>query len=184
VSFNLAGSGMIGLTHDAFLALRSVLFREAGANAAGYLHEAGYAGGATLYHAFVRWCGSRNLSVPESMDAPQFEQRATEFFSDLGWGAVRVGVLHDAVMTLDSSNWAESDPASAMQFPGCYLTTGLLTDFFGRVGTAPVAVMEVECRSMGAERCRFLLGSVETIQHVYDGMAQGASYEATLEQMV
>jgi hypothetical protein len=92
-------------------------------------------------------------------------------------------MLHDSVVTLDSVNWAESDPASAMQFPGCYLSSGLLADFFGRVAGTPLAVMEVECRSMGSERCRFLLGSSETMQHVYDGMAQGISYDSSLEQM-
>jgi peroxiredoxin len=87
------------------------------------------------------------------------------------------------VLTLDSWNWAESDPASAMQFPGCYLSAGLLADFFGRVAGAQLAVMEVECRSMGSERCRFLLGSSETMQHIYDGMSQGVHYDAALEQM-
>ena len=88
-----------------------------------------------------------------------------------------VGTLHDSVLTLDSPNWAESDPASAMQFPGCYLSAGLLADFFGRVAGAQLAVMEVECRSMGSERCRFLLGSAETMQHIYDAMAQGVNYD-------
>ena len=94
-----------------------------------------------------------------------------------------VGTLHDSVLTLDSPNWAESDPASAMQFPGCYLSAGLLADFFGRVAGAQLAVMEVECRSMGSERCRFLLGSAETMQHIYDAMAQGVNYDVALEQM-
>jgi hypothetical protein len=37
--------------------------------------------------------------------------------------------------------------------------------------------MEVECRSAGGERCRFLLGSTDVMQQVYDGMSRGASYE-------
>ena len=53
----------------------------------------------------------------------------------------------------------------------------------GAVAGAPLAVMEVECRSMGSERCRFLLGSSETMQHIYDGMSQGVHYDAALEQM-
>jgi hypothetical protein len=36
---------------------------------------------------------------------------------------------------------------------------------------------------MGSERCRFLLGSAETMQHVYDSMTQGVAYELSLEQM-
>jgi predicted hydrocarbon binding protein len=183
VALELTGSGMMGVTRDAMLALRRVLFRETGANAATYLHEAGYAGGKALHDAFVRWCRSKNLALPENMAAPQFEQHTTAFFSELGWGSLQVGMLRDAVMTFESANWAEADPASAMQYPGCYLTTGLFTDFLGRVGESPVTVMEVECRSMGAARCRFLVGSAETMQHLYDGMTQGKSYEDALAQM-
>ena len=183
MAFDLAGSGMVGLTRDALVTLRSVLFRDAGANAAAYLQEAGYAGGEALYQAFATRSASQGLPAPENMAATEFQERAAEFFAELGWGVVTVGMLHDSVLTLDSVNWAESDPASAMQFPGCYLSSGLLADFFGRVAGTPLAVMEVECRSMGSERCRFLLGSSETMQHVYDGMTQGVDYDAALAQM-
>ena len=174
---------MVGLTRDALIALRSVLFRDAGGNAAAYLQEAGYAGGGALYQAFADWNASRGSAVPENMAAPEFERHAAEFFQELGWGAIRVGTLHDSVLTVDSGDWAESDPESAMQFPGCYLSAGMLADFFGRLAGAPMAVMEVECRSMGSHQCRFLLGSSETLQHVYDGMTQGASYDVALQQM-
>ena len=59
----------------------------------------------------------------------------------------------------------------------------MLADFFGRLAGAQLVPMEVECRSMGHERCRFLLGSAETIQHVYDGMTQGVAYDDALAQM-
>ncbi|HEU4997256.1 MAG TPA: V4R domain-containing protein [Gemmatimonadaceae bacterium] len=183
MSFDLAGNAMVGLTRDALVALRSVLFRDAGANAAAYLQEAGYAGGSALHQAFAKWCESRGVAVPENLTAPDFERHATAFFAELGWGTISVGLLHDSVMTLDSSNWAEADPASAMQFPGCYLSTGLLADFFGRMAGTPLAVMEVECRSMGSERCRFLLGSSETMQYVYDGITTGIPYDASLANM-
>jgi predicted hydrocarbon binding protein len=94
-----------------------------------------------------------------------------------------MSTLHDSAMIVDSSNWAEADPASAMQFPGCYLSAGMLADFMGRIGGAPLVAMEVECRSMGSERCRFLLGSSETVQHVYEGLTQGVHYDATLAAM-
>ena len=183
MSFDLAGNGMVGLTREALVSLRSVLFRDAGANAAAYLQEAGYAGGNAMHEAFGKWCESRGLGAPENMAAPEFQGRAAEFFWELGWGVVIVGTLHDSVMTIDSDNWAESDPASAMQFPGCYLSAGLLADFFGRIAGTQLVVMEVECRSMGSDRCRFLVGSSETLQHVYDGMTQGVPYDAALAQM-
>lgn len=183
MSLDLANNGMIVLTRDALVSLRSVLFRDIGANAAAYLQEAGYAGGSALYQSFATWSQQRGHIAPERMAAPDFEQRAVEFFGELGWGAMSVGRLHDSVVTLDSANWAESDPASAMQFPGCYLSSGLLAEFFGRVAGTPLAVMEVECRSMGSPRCRFLLGSAETMQYVYNGMTTGIPYDTTLAKM-
>ena len=33
---------------------------------------------------------------------------------------------------------------------------------------------------MGGERCRFLVGSGETMQHVYDEMGEGVTYEAAV----
>ena len=183
MSFDLAGSGLVGFTRDALVTLRSVLFRDAGANAAAYLQEAGYAGGKPLLGAFGQWCSRHGLGAPEGMDAAEFQARAAEFFGELGWGAISVGTLHDSVLTIDSRDWAEADSKITMDYPGCYLSAGMLADFFGRVAGAQLVVMEVECRSMGSDRCRFLVGSAETIQHVYDGMTQGTSYEATLAKM-
>jgi predicted hydrocarbon binding protein len=181
VSFDLPGSDMIGVPRDAMVALRAVLFRMDTAAAASSLYEAGYAGGGALHDAFVRWCRSKKLPVAENMAASEFARQASAFFSELGMGALDVGTLHDAAVTLDSPNWSEAEPSSGMQFPGCYLTAGMLTEFLARVAGSPVSVLEVECRSMGAKRCRFVVGSAETIQQVYEAMAQGAPYEAVLQ---
>jgi hypothetical protein len=43
-----------------------------------------------------------------------------------------------------------------------------------------VAVMEVECRSRGDGRCRFLAGSPDTMATLYDRMAQGMGYADAL----
>jgi predicted hydrocarbon binding protein len=174
---------MVGLPRDALLALRTSLFRELGGNAATHLHGAGYAGGQALYEAFARWCRARNVGVPDDLTTAGFEARLSEFLTQLGLGGLHVGTLGDSVLTLDSANWAESDAAQAMQFPGCYLTAGMLTELLGRIAGAPLMIMEVECRSMGSPRCRFLAGSPETIQQVYEGMTQGTGYEAVLQQL-
>jgi hypothetical protein len=80
------------------------------------------------------------------------------------------------VALVDSDDWAEADPAGGMQYPACHYTTGLFADFFGRTAAAPLAVLEVECRSSGSQRCRFLVGSAEVMGHLYDRMAAGISY--------
>lgn len=186
MSIDLAGGGMVGLSRDALVTLHRALFRDVGANAPGCLQEAGYAGGANLYDAFARWTAARGLTVPEQVGVAEFGGLTAAFFAELGWGELHVSTLHDSVITLDSRNWAESDPANGMQYPGCYFSAGLLADFFGRLAGAQLVALEVECRSMGGDgetRCRFLLGSAETIQHVYDGLTQGVPYDAALAAM-
>jgi len=173
----------MGLSRDALIALRNALYRDAGANAPAWFQEAGYAAGPGLYQSFGAWCAERGVAPAEDAPLSTFQQLAAQYFSEFGWGSLAVATLHDSVVTLDSADWAEADPASAMQFPGCYLSSGMLADFFGRLAGAQLVPMEVECRSMGHERCRFLLGSAETIQHVYDGFTQGVGYEASLGSM-
>ena len=70
-------------------------------------------------------------------------------------------------------------PLAGLDHPGCHLSTGMFADFFGRIADAQIAVLEVECRSMGDARCRFLAGSPETLSTIYDRMAQGAGYSPT-----
>ena len=174
---------MVGLTRAALVALCASMLRENGSQAAMHLQNAGYAGGATLFEAFRRWLLARGYGAPESQPASVFGQRATQFFSELGWGSLDLGTVADSVATVDSNDWAEADPSSGLEFPGCYLTVGLFADFFGRLAGSPLAVMEVECRSMGAERCRFLIASTEVMQHVYDAMGNGMGYDQAVESV-
>jgi predicted hydrocarbon binding protein len=174
-SIDLPGNSLVAMTRESLLALRNALFRDVGLSAAALLQEAGYAGGPAMYQAFGQWLSSRGLPAPEALAAGDFTQHATEFLRATGWGSIEFGTL-DAVATIDSPDWAESDPAYPLEFPGCYYTSGMLADFFGRLAGQPVAAMEVECRSMGGERCRFLVGGSETLQHIYDEMARGVSY--------
>jgi predicted hydrocarbon binding protein len=178
-SLDLPGNALVAMTRDSLLALRTAMFRDIGPGAAAMLQEAGYAGGPALFGTFGNWLALRGLPSPELLPAGDFAARATEFFRDTGWGSIELGAL-DSVATVDSTDWAEGDPAFPLEFPGCYYTSGVMADFFGRLAGEPVAVMEVECRSMGGDRCRFLVGSGETLQHVYEEMAQGIGYADAL----
>jgi len=180
MTLDLAGSGMLAVTKDALAALRNALMRDTGHAAAGYFQEAGYAGGGALFEAFRAWLESRGAASPESLSLGDFQRMAAEFFEEAGWGSLTVGSLHDTVATLDSPNWGEAVDGG-MEIPCCHLSAGMFADFFGRVADAPLAVMEVECRSMGAQRCRFLVASAEVMQHVYDAMGNGLAYDAAVE---
>lgn len=182
-SIDLPSSELVAVGRAAVLTLRGALLRDAGPAAATYLQEAGYAGGPAVHDAFRRWLAARELPAAEALGVSDFERRAAEFFRDAGWGTLSVGALGDAVATLDSSDWSEADPQAGLDQPSCHLSAGMFADFFGRVAEAPLAVMEVECRSTGADRCRFLLGSPETLGALYEAMAAGRSYEEAVVEV-
>ena len=75
----LVNNGMLGLPRQALAALRAALYRDGGAAAAGYLQEAGYAGGETLFAAFRGWLSARGEAAPESLPLERFEEMATAF---------------------------------------------------------------------------------------------------------
>lgn len=161
--------------------LRSALERDTGLQAAGYLQEAGFAGGEELYADFSAWLkATRGIERPGDLDARHLSEVLSQFFSELGWGALTAQPLGQAVVALDSTEWAEATDEGRGEFPSCHLSCGLLADFFGRLSDGLVAVMEVECRSRNDARCRFLAGAPETLSTLYDRMAQGTSYADAL----
>ncbi|HET9727680.1 MAG TPA: V4R domain-containing protein [Gemmatimonadales bacterium] len=161
--------------------LRASLERDTGLQAASYLQEAGFAGGEELYAEFAEWLlATRGVERPADLDAQYLSEVLSQFFSELGWGALSVNPLGSAVLALDSAEWAEASDETRGEFPSCHLTCGLLADFFGRLSDGLVAVMEVECRSRGDARCRFLAGAPETLSALYDRMAQGTGYADAL----
>jgi len=157
--------------------LRASLERDTGLQAAAYLQEAGFAGGEELYHTFSDWLArSRGVEAPAELDVEFLGEVLGEFFAEQGWGRLNATALGPSVVALDSAEWAEAVDERQGDFPSCHLSCGLLADFLGRVSGDQVAVMEVECRSRGEQRCRFLAGSPETLGILYDRMAQGTGY--------
>lgn len=167
-SLDLGATRMVALSRDALTALRAALVRDGGPAAVSYLQEAGFAGGEPLYQGFRRWLADRGLGEPESLGLEPFRSQATAYFQAAGWGALSFEPQDDLVL-LSSGDWGESDPASGLDFPGCHVTAGMFGDFFGRLADAPLAVLEVECRSSGSERCTFVLGSPDVLTEIYEG---------------
>ena len=137
------------------------------------LQEAGYAAGEGLYTAFAA------VNSPTELDADMLEEALSEFFTSGGWGSVTVSPVGIGALALDSTDWAEAEPGTA-QSPMCFFSAGMLADFLGRLSDETVAVMEVECRSRGDERCRFLSAMPEVLDKVYNEMTAGRSYEDAL----
>ena len=137
------------------------------------LQEAGYAAGEGLYRTFTA------ANNPSDLDAELLGPTLSEFFTSGGWGSVTMSPVGTGALALDSGDWAEAEPGTA-QAPMCFFSAGMLADFLGRLSEETVAVMEVECRSKGDERCRFLSATPEVLDRVYQEMTEGRTYEEAL----
>ena len=168
---DLSANSLVAISRESLKALRASLFRDLGGTAATYLQDAGYTGAAQIYEAFEGWLRARGGPAANELTAEDFGQSVADFFAASGWGTLEFSVGDNGVATIESTDWAESVSADGSELSGCYFTTGVLADFFGRITDAQVSVMEVECRSMGAERCRFIIGTPEKLQEIYDQMA-------------
>lgn len=169
--------------HASLRALRAALHRDLGDGFAAVLQEAGFAGGDGVMQAFGAWCGRSGLGDPAAMAYASFQGALARFFAEAGWGRVTLTPIGDSAIALDSGDWSESDPAAQMPYPSCYYSAGMLADVLGRVADGTLACLEVECRSAGAERCRFLLGSPEVLGHVHQRLTEGVGYEDALREI-
>ncbi|HET7566002.1 MAG TPA: V4R domain-containing protein [Gemmatimonadaceae bacterium] len=177
-TMDFTGHHLVALSESTLGALRTALLTDADPSAAAAaLQDAGYAGGDDVFIAFRDWLERRDRGEPDALGVNMFAALASQFFREIGWGTVAIGSLHDAVATIDCDDWREANAAQGQDQPSCHLTTGLLANFFGHVSDTPLAVLEVECRSMGHARCRFLLGSTEVMTAVYQAMERGVGYE-------
>lgn len=157
------------------------LLRDAPDVAVAILQEVGFAAGGGVYDAFCAWLpGETGVTRPDELDAGRLNDVLAAFFRAIGWGSITIAQLGNAALTVDSTDWAEAESGSA-DTAMCFFTSGMLSDFFGRLSGEPVAVMEVECRSRNDARCRFLSGSPDTLNAVYEQMSQGRTYTEALE---
>ena len=178
---NGARSQELALPAAAFTALRHTLITELGAQrAAGVLRQAGYAAGDALFRALAQ---PRAATPLAELPATEFWRRLTQLFATRGWGTLTHAPLHPGVAALDSVDWGEADPAAAARQPSCFFSTGLLANILGQLVAADVAVLEVECRSRGDHRCRFLFGSPAALDAVYQRVASGEQPDQAVAQL-
>ena len=172
---------VLGIGRRLLHALRHVLERDFGEQAAAALQEAGYTAGDQLYDTFQTWLADEvGVDDPADLDVRYLDEVLGKFFGSLGWGAVALTRVGTGGLAVDAEDWAESEPGANALAPGCHVTAGLLAGFLGRLADGDIAVMEMECRTRNDSRCRFLAGAPETLQAVYEAAAEGRDYESVL----
>lgn len=173
--------GLIGISATALQAMRASLEETLGDDAAPVLQQVGFASGDEMYEAFAQWLEEdRGIERPDELEALHLSDALSSFFYAVGWGTVTVERMGAAALTIDAPAWAEASSSQDAAVPSCHITTGLLAGFLGRLAEDVVAVMEVECRTAGHDHCRFLVGSPETLQAVFERMSEGTDYEEAL----
>jgi len=173
---------LIGLTPSLLTTLRKSLDRVLGDSAAQVLQEAGFASGGDVYDAFRSWLANQaSLKDPQDLDADLLGEMLSGFFDETGWGTLAVERMGSA-LAVESENWAEADPESGLPIASCNVSTGILAALFGKLAGGAVAVMEVECRSKGDRSCRFLVGSNEVLNAVFEAITKGEDYQRVLTE--
>lgn len=161
-------------------ALTDALIARVGADAAAQaLRDAGHAAGDALHRVLAGPDGSDLAAIP----ADRFWQHLSRMFSSRGWGTVSFSQVHAGVGALDTTDWFEARPEAHAGAPCCHFTTGVLANLLGRVAGSDIAVMEVECRTRGDQRCRFLLGGADAVTTIYQRMAAGEHADAAIAQL-
>lgn len=165
----------VSVPAEFFSGLQEALCRigEGGALTPDAFRDAGFTTGEALFDHFADWLSQRGESGPATLTDERFQQVVGEFFESLGWGRVTVSTVSEAVLALDATEWSES----AHQGGGCLISTGLFAGFFGRLAEAPISVLEVAPPHDAPGQCRFLLGSVDVLDYVWEAMERGISWE-------
>lgn len=135
------------------------------------LLEAGRRAGSSI-------CSEVASEVDPSTDSmASFWDAARAALSERGLGDASYEHLDGGVAEIRLSGGPEAGAAreNGAGPAGCPFATGLVAGLLSEAAGAPVAVLEVACRSGGAEACRFLVGDeprLRTIRrHVLDGVS-------------
>ena len=167
----------IAIPAAAFGSLRAHLEKEAGPLPTVHaLHQAGYAAGAAAAPALT---GS-GAGAMVSMGEEAFWTKLAEFFGKRGWGALRHARPHRAIGLLTSADWAEASAGGGGDQASCHFSAGFLSGLLTELAGGPVAVLEVACRSRGAESCQFVFGSEGAIHELYGKLLEDHDLDAAL----
>ena len=173
---------IIGVGSQVLHSLRQSLSRDLGEEAAVYLQEAGFAAGKQVYDCFLSWLPNfAGVVDPTDLDVSTLGEVLSAFFEALGWGSLTIDEAGKGALMITAPNWAEAEPNGTTRQPSCYVSSGLLANFMGRLSSTPVAVMEVECRTRADDHCRFIAGAPQTMEAVFKTLAAGGTYQSALQ---
>lgn len=171
----------VAVPPQAFVVLRRALHEKAGALSAVHaLRSAGYEVGLTLADTFAREVQGGD---PTSLDRSIYFKRLSRFFEARGWGQLHHSAPHPGVGLVSSEDWAEATPDGDEDQPSCAFSSGMLAALLTRTAGAPVAVLQVGCRSRGDESCSFAFGSEAAVEGLYRLLAEDHDLDTALAEL-
>jgi hypothetical protein len=180
LGFRGAESSEVALPADVLSHLRRCLRAELDPlQATHVLHDAGFAAGPRFQDAFEAEVG-RN---PSDLGEGEYWRLLGRFLVRRGWGRIEPERVHPGLAVLRAWDWAESEPHGGETQPGCHFSSGFLAYLLGRAAEAPIAVLEVSCRSRGDDHCGFMYGSEAGIHEAYGLLLDGVPFEDALAQL-
>ena len=164
----------IAIPATAFGSLRAHLEKEAGPLPTVHaLHHAGYAAGAAAAPALTSGIGA-------GLGEDAFWTKLSDFFAKRGWGQLRHTRPHQAIGVLSSADWAEASVGDHGPDASCHFSAGFLSGLLTELAGGPVAVLEVGCRSRGADSCQFVFGSEGAIHELYGRLLEDDNLDGAL----
>jgi len=179
----MVSSSRIQLPAGGLSALRLALAEvQPASDSVATLRRIGFEMGERVHRELAERIGDEREGALDEIPADEFWREVSGLFDELGWGRLGFEELHPGVASVTSGDWAEGE-AEGLSTPGCHLTTGLLSDLLGRVAQADIAVLEVECRGRGDDRCLFLFGLPERLEDVFEEVRSGTAYGEALASL-
>lgn len=143
------------------------------------LHKAGFGSGEAIWETLRRGPGQEL----DELDETGFWPRLTAALGRRGWGTLAHRAAHEGVGLLTSPDWAEANGGEGKQQPSCAFSAGMLCALLTGAAGGPIAVLEVNCRSRGDDRCTFAFGSPATVHDLYGLIVDGQDLEAALASL-
>lgn len=143
------------------------------------LHLAGYRAGVEASAALNHEAGGNAFALTEVA----FWSSLSGFFAKRGWGSFEHRSPHRAIGVLETSDWAEARPDSFDPEATCGFTTGYLCGLLTQLSGAPIAVLEISCRSRGQDTCEFAFGAESVIHDLYGSLLDGAEITTALKAL-
>jgi predicted hydrocarbon binding protein len=148
------------------------------------LQNIGVESAEAVLREFAEWTRDRSVGLGsvDELSEGEFWLLLSDFLKGREWGSLSHEHVHPGVLSVSSPDWAEA--AQESRSSTCHFATGFLSELLRLIAGREVAVLEVECRSTGSSSCRFLIGSPEALETVYENLRSGSAVPLALENLI